>query len=382
MDKLKGSMSTLSSMQLTADIEGLDAQSKTILRSTEVLAVILRETVAEYRGCSRKEVMDFIETDSITNGKEVSQGRTNTQVRSDNIEFVQLNEKTSLFDLAFRARNPILSTETMQISIHVDIESQKTYKPGYPVEKRGLYYLARRLASQLSLVTETTDYAQLEKCYSIWICRDDVPKEERYTVSVYEIANTKNIGINTLAKENYDLMTLVVIKLGNEVYNGKKEDEGYDLLRFLNAIMYPHRRTFITTISDYIDFSENEELWKEAKHMDGLGWCIYHEIREEIMDEVKNEVRESMENEVREKVKDEVRAEVKDEVRAEVKDEVRAEIKDEVRDETREDAIQAVILDYVEDELPMERILIKLQKVFGLTEEKSALYFQKFAAKA
>lgn len=116
--------------------------------------------------------------------------------------------------------------------------------------------------------------------------------------------------------------------------------------------------------------------------MDGLGWCIYHEIREEIMDEVKNEVRESMESEVREKVKDEVRAEVKDEVRAEVKDEVRAEVKDEVRDETREDAIQAVILDYVEDELPMERILIKLQKVFGLTEEKSALYFQKFAAKA
>ena len=104
--------------------------------------------------------------------------------------------------------------------------------------------------------------------------------------------------------------------------------------------------------------------------MDGLGWCIYHEIREELMDEVRAEV------------KDEVRAEVKDEVRAEVKDEVRAEVKDEVRDETREDAIQAVILDYVEDELPMERILIKLQKVFGLTEEKSALYFQKFAAKA
>lgn len=167
----------------------------------------------------------------------------------------------------------------------VDIESQKTYKPGYPVEKRGLYYLARRLSSQLSLVTETTDYAHLEKCYSIWICRDEVPKEERYTVSVYETANTRNIGRNNTAKENYDLMTLVVIKLGDKVYNGKKEDEGYDLLRFLNAIMYPHRESFMATISDYI-------------------------------------------------------------------------------------------------ELPMERILIKLQKVFGLTEEHSFLYFQKYAQKA
>lgn len=118
MDKLKGSMDTLSSMQLTADMEGLDTQSKTLLRSTEVLAVILRETVTEYQGYSRKEVIDFIETDSITDAKEVSQGRTNTQVRSDNIEFVQLNEKASLFDLAFRAKNPVLSTETLQISLH------------------------------------------------------------------------------------------------------------------------------------------------------------------------------------------------------------------------------------------------------------------------
>ena len=155
MDKLRGTMGTLSSMQLTADMKGLDAQSKTILRSAEVLAVILRETVTEYKGYSRKEVMDFIEKDSITDTKEVSQGRTNTQIRSDNIEFVQLNEKTSLFDLAFRARNPLLSTESLQISL----QSQKTYKPRYPVEKRELFYLARRLSSQLSLITERTDYS-------------------------------------------------------------------------------------------------------------------------------------------------------------------------------------------------------------------------------
>lgn len=252
----------------------------------------------------------------------MSQGRTNTQVRGDNIEFVHLNEKTSLFDLAFRARNPALSTETMQISLHVDIESQKTYKPGYPIEKRGLYYLARRLSSQLSLITERTDYSQLEKCYSIWICRDDVPKEERYTISVYEIANTKNIGINTLAKENYDLMTLVVIKLGSMMYNGKKEDEGYDLLRFLNVIMYPHRDNFMATVTDYIDFSENRELWKEAEKVDGLGEAICKEVREA--------------------------------------------------------DIQAVVQDYIDDDFPMERILAKLQKIFGLTEEMSEQYYQKF----
>lgn len=41
MDKVKGSMEALSAMQLTEDMAGLDAQSKALLHSKEVLAVIL-----------------------------------------------------------------------------------------------------------------------------------------------------------------------------------------------------------------------------------------------------------------------------------------------------------------------------------------------------
>lgn len=76
----------------------------------------------------------------------------------------------------------------------------------------------------------------LEKCYSIWICWDEIPKEAHYSISVYEMANTKNSSPCSTAKENYDLMTLVIIKLGNRVYNGSEDDEGYGLFRFLNAI--------------------------------------------------------------------------------------------------------------------------------------------------
>ena len=77
MDQIKGSMETLSAMQITADMEGLDAQSKSVLHSREVLAVILQGTVSEYKGYSRKEIMDFIEVDSISETKEVSlDGRT------------------------------------------------------------------------------------------------------------------------------------------------------------------------------------------------------------------------------------------------------------------------------------------------------------------
>ena len=98
MDKVKGSMEVLSDMQITADTIGMDAHSKIILRNKEVLAIILGEVIAEYKGYTRKEVMDFIEMDSMSSEMEVSSGRTNTQVQGDNPEFVKLNEKTSYFD--------------------------------------------------------------------------------------------------------------------------------------------------------------------------------------------------------------------------------------------------------------------------------------------
>lgn len=130
MDKVKGSMDTLNAMQLTADMEGLDVQSKLLLHSKEVLAVILQGVVKEYQNYSRQEIIGFIEAGSIVDDKEVSAGRTNTLIKGDSAEFVQLNEKTSYFDLMFRAKNPFLSTEDVLVSLHVDVEPQKTYRPG------------------------------------------------------------------------------------------------------------------------------------------------------------------------------------------------------------------------------------------------------------
>ncbi|MBD5504493.1 MAG: hypothetical protein HDR09_12385 [Lachnospiraceae bacterium] len=280
--RVPGSMESLSALQLTADMGGMDGQSKTLLHNKEVLAIILQETVEEYKGYGVSEIVDFIEADSIVESGEVSTGRTNTQIRGDNPEFVQLNEKTSNFDIIFRAKNPCLSNGKVIVNLHIDVEPQKTYRPGYPVEKRGIYYLARSLSSQLSLVTETTDYNRLEKCYSIWICRDDIPAGEQYSVSFYKMTNTNNIGNYVCTEKdgkerNYDLLELVIIRLGDEAYHGKEGDEGFGLMRFLNAVMYPHKEDFMDTISEYIDFSNNEELWKGAERMEGLGQSILEE---------------------------------------------------------------------------------------------------------
>lgn len=347
MDKVQGNWETLSAMQLTEEMEGLDTQSKILLQRPEVLAVIRKETIEEYREYSRREIMEFIEMDSMTDMREVSPGRTNTQVRGDNPEFALLNEKRSYFDMFFRVKNPALSEGDVRVNLHVDLETQKSYRPGYPIEKRGVYYLARSLSSQLSLLTEQSDYGQLEKCYSIWICRDDIPKGERYSVSFFELVNTKNIGACKAEKKDYDLLKLVVIRLGDPVYNGEEGDEGFELLRFLNAVMYPHREDFMDTVSDYIDFSGNEELRKETKRMIGLGQSILEEGYEQGYGQGRSEGYDQG--------------------------------KSEGYGYGREEGIEALILDNLEEQVCEERILEKLKRRFDLSDEKARQYYGRFA---
>lgn len=65
MDRMQGSMGTLSAMQLTADTSGLDAECKALLHRKEVVSIILKGTVEEYEGYSMEEIMGFIEDDSM-----------------------------------------------------------------------------------------------------------------------------------------------------------------------------------------------------------------------------------------------------------------------------------------------------------------------------
>lgn len=72
-------------------------------------------------------------------------------------------------------------------------------------------------------------------------------------------------------------MTMVIVRLGEPEYCGNEGDEGYELLRFLNVLMYPHKEDFMDVMKKYIDFSDNEELWKEVTDMGGLGQSILEE---------------------------------------------------------------------------------------------------------
>ncbi len=270
-EKMTGSLDAFSALEIASMTERLDAAGKQLLRHKEILAVIARGTIEEYRDCSLREIMDFIETDSI-GSPEVSRGRTNTVIEGSPTYFEELREKASHFDVAFRAKNPGQSAY-VNVNLHINFEVQKNYRPGYPIEKRGIYYLARSLGAQLSLVTEKTDYGQLEKCYSVWICRERIPQTEWFSMSGCKMCNYKNIGKAAMREEDYDLLELVIVRLGSSDCPEEKEE----LFQFLAALFYPHRADFRERIERFIDFESNLELKKEVTDVTGWGWSILEE---------------------------------------------------------------------------------------------------------
>jgi len=83
-----------------------------------------------------------------------------------------------------------------------------------------------------------------------------------------------NLGACMIRKEDYDLMGMVIIRLGDKEYS-----EEVGILKFLNLIMYPGRKTLVEDLSEFINFKENKEL--EVKNMRGLCYSILEEGRKE-----------------------------------------------------------------------------------------------------
>ena len=72
--RLHGSLEVLHSFQVTEEMESVDRACKELYKNKEVLAIILKGVAREFENYSYREIMDFIEADSITDLENVSPG--------------------------------------------------------------------------------------------------------------------------------------------------------------------------------------------------------------------------------------------------------------------------------------------------------------------
>ena len=216
-----------------------DALMKKLLSNKEILVPILQMTIPEYEGCTQEES-----------------------------ELSSVTEKLIRFDIRFKARNPKLSTEKLKVSLHIDLEAQRSYRPknpSYPVIKRAVYYVARDLSSQLGSITGTTDYSRLEKCYSIWICTEDVPKALQNTMTEYALRKNDILGKTAEPEKDYDLMTVILIR------QGETPDMQEGIFDYLGSLLHGD----VKRAEKYTKIRWSETMKGDVKTMTGFGEAIY-----------------------------------------------------------------------------------------------------------
>ena len=237
-----------------------DRACKELFLNKEIIAPILKEVIPEYKNCTVEEIISLILSDSINDdsvdGSSVLAMQMQTEMNS-------LTDKIIRYDARFKAVNPLLSTEIITFYLHFDIEVQNDYRTSYPVIKRGIYYAAREISSQLGILTEDSDYNSLQKVYSIWICNENIPKDLCNTVTSYTITKNDVIGKTEEPEEDYDLMTVIVIRRGNN--EGKEE-----IFDYLTGVFNYN----LEKISRHTDVSKNEKILEGVKTLSGLGQSI------------------------------------------------------------------------------------------------------------
>ena len=169
--------------------ERYDENVKVLLADIQILARILKYTVAEVQGLELDEIMACIDPESIEIGTvPVSPGLTNAKrVESTQTEDSVPNEGYITFDIRFA-----LTSRKKSVKIIINIEAQKSTeagKLGYHLENRITYYMARLISSQKETEFFHSDYDELKKIYSIWICmegtKDSIRKIMLLTENVF-----------------------------------------------------------------------------------------------------------------------------------------------------------------------------------------------------
>lgn len=208
-----------------------DVQCKKVLGHKIILAWIMRETVKEFANQTIDAIQKCIENEPEISTIHIDPGQTNTNDRiaelatEDKIQ----NEGSVTFDIRFNAYVP---QETQSIKLILNIEGQKDFYPGYPIVSRGIYYGGRLLSSQKGIEFSNSNYDNIKKVYSIWICTE-APQYIGNAISAYDIHKTDIVGAIPDIPEHYDKLCVIIICL-----NEKQKSE-HPFLNMMNTLLSP-----------------------------------------------------------------------------------------------------------------------------------------------
>ena len=126
---------------------------------------------------------------------------------------------------------PLVTNNEPLYYVHINLEAQNDFNPGYPLLKWAVYYCGRMISSQYGTVFVKSHYEKIQKIYSIWICTMPTKKWE-YNISRYRLTEEHLMGHAQAERSHYDLINIVLVCLGSKSYKQLK-----GILRLLNMLL-------------------------------------------------------------------------------------------------------------------------------------------------
>lgn len=208
-----------------------DEKAKRLLGNKIILAHILVKIVDEFRGMNPKDVVSYIEGEPFISMVPVEPGLTNAEKKEAgqrvvgfNTDNAEINEGLVRFDIVFYVR---MKDGLSQIIVNV--EAQKDAPTEYNILNRAIFYVSRLVSSQKERDFANTNYNDIKRVFSIWICMNMNQNSMNYV----HLTNDELLGSYEW-EGKIDLLNIVLIGLSKELPEHNKK---YELHRLLGALL-------------------------------------------------------------------------------------------------------------------------------------------------
>ena len=205
-----------------------DNKAKQLLGHKIILAHILVNTVEEFKGMNPIDAVQYIEGEPHIGSVPVDAGVTNIENQEKviglNTENSEINEGMIRFDIIFYVR---MQDGISQIIVNV--EAQKAEPSSYDILNRAIFYVSRMISSQKGRDFVKSNYNDIKRVYSIWICMN----VDEHSMSHIHLTRDDIIGSHNW-KGDINLLNIVLVGLAEDL---PEKTEKYELHRLLGALL-------------------------------------------------------------------------------------------------------------------------------------------------
>ncbi len=207
-----------------------DEKAKYLLGQKYILAYILTKTVDEFQGMTPKDVVPYIEGKPLIGVMPAEPGMTNIvrgegrRITGFNSENSEINEGLIRFDIVFYVR---MKDGLSQIIVNLEIQKDEPEK--YDILNRAIFYVSRLIPSQKQRDFVNTNYNDIRRSFSIWICLN----MDENSMDYIHLTNDKILGSKQW-KGKLDLLNIILIGISNEL---PEQEEKYELHRLLGTLL-------------------------------------------------------------------------------------------------------------------------------------------------